>query len=40
MNNNDKNSLRSMTDLCQAASVILLLLHIYFYYFPVFSRQG
>jgi len=40
MNNNDKNSLRSMSDFCLGASVILLLLHIYFYYFPVFTRQG
>ncbi|MBS1605459.1 MAG: YWFCY domain-containing protein, partial [Bacteroidetes bacterium] len=40
MNNNDKNSTRSISELCLTASVILLPLHIYFYYFPVFTRQG
>ena len=36
--NNDKNSLRGISELCQAVSIILLMLHIYFYYFPVFTR--
>jgi len=36
----DKYNFRGITELCQAASIVLLLLHIYFYYLPVFSGQG
>ncbi|HEY4287973.1 MAG TPA: YWFCY domain-containing protein [Puia sp.] len=38
--NNNKDSLKGITDLCIAASIILLLLHIYFYFYPVFSDRG
>ena len=36
----NKNNFRGIAEFCQASSIILLVTHIYFYYFPVFLRQG
>jgi hypothetical protein len=36
--NNNKNSTGGVSELCQVTSIVLLLIHIYFYYFPIFSR--
>jgi len=38
--NNNKNSLIGFSGLCLTVSILLLLIHIYFYYFPVFEKMG
>jgi len=38
--NNDKHSSRHIAGMFQAASILLLLLHVYVYYFPVFPMPG
>jgi hypothetical protein len=38
--NHNKDSLHGIPELFMAASIILILLHIYFYFYPVFSGWG